>query len=332
MSQERIQHSALSYIKLSPDPVPMLRILRDVLHRDPSDPNMREAKILSLNSRWIKALAAEQNPDGGWSRFHSMNTRAKNKIPTTEYAVDNALSLGLDQNDVILARAQSYLEGLLEGTIAWPEDEFKESNDRWPAGEEMFIAATLAMINPRHPLLQSVIEKWCHIAEAAFAFSTYDPEAEWRAHCLLTGATTMRNSYLVLNNRYALRILSCTPQILKPGTEKALLDWLWQLPVGVGYFQIPLQIPVAHLPPRSLGRWFASQQILSRFFHWRQKIKPFIEELWSLKNADGFWDFNAKANLYNYHLSESWRKRNHYLIDQSIHVLLLLSAYYVQSE
>ncbi len=328
MSYERIQHAASSYLRLRPDPVPRLRILRDLLHRDPSDPDLREARIQALSSKWVKELAEEQNHWGGWSRFHSMNTKIRHKIPTTEYAVFKALSLGLTREDAILAKAQTYLEGLLNGTIGWPEDEYKEPNNRWPVGEEMFIAATLAMINPQHPTLQNIIEKWCTIAEAAFASGTYDPEAEWRAHCQLTSATTMRDSYLVLNNRYAMTILACVPNTLKPETEKALLDWLWLLPSGVGYLQIPLHIPVAHLPPGAVGRWFASHRILCKFAYWREKIPPVIEELWSIQNPEGFWDFDAKASLYNFHLSESWRKRTQYFIDQSLRVLLLLERYY----
>ena len=325
---ERVKHFARAYLNLDPDLIPRLLILRDVLHRDPADHELREAKAQILQSKWVNQLVAEQNDNGGWSRFHSMNSKVRHKIPTTEYAVFKARFLGLEQDDAILARAQCYCEGLLDGTIPWPEDEGKEPNDRWPVGEEMFVSATLAMIDPRHPRVQSVVEKWCHIAEAVFASGAYDPKAEWRAHCRLTGATTMRNSYLVLDNRYALTLLGCAQPGLKAYIERTLLDWLWQLPHGIGYLGVPLHIPVSQHQPRALGWWFTSHWILSRFGAWQEMIKTDVDALWSMQTPDGFWDFDAKAGLYNFHLSESWRKPKNRLIDQSLRVLLLMDRYY----
>ncbi len=196
----------------------------------------------------------------------------------------------------------------------------------------MFVSATLAIIDPQHPLVQSVADKWCHIAEAAFASGCYDPEAEWRAHCRLTGATTMRNSYLVLNNRYALTLLGCAQPGLKEKTERGLLHWIWQHPRGIGYLDVPLHIPISQHHPRTLGRWFTSHWILSLFTGWREKIRPDIDALWSMQMSDGFWDFGAKASQYNFHLSENWRKANNHLIDQSIRVLLLLESYYAEGK
>ena len=326
--QERVRHFAQAYLRLNPDPIPRLLLLRDVLHRDLADQELCDAKYAALQSKWVIQLAAEQNDNGGWSRFHSMNSKVRHKIPTTEYAVLKAISLGLDQGDAILAMAKSYCEGLLNGAIAWPEDEGKEPNDRWPTGEEMFISAILAMIDPQNTLLKNVIEKWCHIAEAAFATGTYDPEAEWRAHCQLTGATTMRNSYLVLNNMYALTILGSAADKLKPQTEQALLDWVCQYPRGVGYLNVPIHTSIPNLQSRSTGLWFTTHWILSRFRAWRERIKPDVDTLWSMQSPDGLWDFGAKVGMYNFHLSESWRKPKNRLIDQSLRILLLMERYY----
>ena len=272
-----VQQCAEAILHLEPDPIPKHLILRDVLHRSPEDPELVEVKQQSLRSKWVAALAAEQQPNGGWSRFHSMNSKARHKIPTTEFGVSRALTLGLTKDDTVLHKAQSYLEGLLAGTIAWPEDEGKEPNDRWATGEEMFVSATLALLTPDHPILVPVMRKWCWIAEATFASGSYDPEAEWHAHCQLTGATSMRNSYLVLDNRYALTILGSAGDMLNPQTEKKLLDWLWTRPRGVGYLQVPLNSVLTHLSPRSLGRWFESQDILQRFPSWHRKIDPRVD-------------------------------------------------------
>jgi hypothetical protein len=325
---ERIKHTALGYLQHNPDPVPRFLILRDLLHRQSADQELCDAKNQLMESKWVKQLAAEQNENGGWSRFHSMNSKAKHKIPTTEYAVFKARILGLEQADAILTKAQSYCEGLLGGTIPWPEDEEKEPNDRWPVGEEMFVSATLTQIDPQNVLLESVYEKWCQIADVTFSSGSYDPEAEWRAHCRLTGATTMRNSYLVINNRYAQTILSNAGERLSLDTEKALLDWLWKYPRGIGYLNSPLNVPVSDHPPQALRWWFTSHWILYEFRFWREKIKDDVAILWSMQMQDGFWDLGSKASSDIFRLSESWRKQKNRLIDQSIRVLLLLVRYY----
>lgn len=275
-------------------------------------------------SRWIKELAEEQAQDGGWTRFHSMDYSAKRKIPTTEAAVGRLVQLGVDRRSEMVTRATSYLEGLLSDELPWPEP--KEKNDRWPVGQELFTAAMLAELQPDHRLLIPICRKWAKIAEDTFSSGSYDPEAEWRAHCRLTGATSMQDSYLVVRNRYALILLSCRQSKLTRRAENALLDWLWAHPKGVGYADVPLTASLRHLKHTSGQRWLSSQMLLSRFRCWPSKVSETIQELWALRNEDGLWDFGPALKLAR--LSESHRKTVNRTIDHSVHVLLLLDAYY----
>jgi hypothetical protein len=292
--------------------------------RPESDPELLESKESMLKSRWVKILTEEQGQDGGWARFHSMDHSVKRKGPTTEAAVGRIVQLGVDAENEIVQRTISYLEGLLSGRFPWPEH--KERNDRWPTGQEMFVAAMLAELQPDHELLAGICHKWCKIAEATFASGMYDPEAECRAHCRLTGATSMRGSYLVVRNWYALILLSCRHARLAERTEKALLDWLWAHPKGIGYADVPLTASLGDLKRTSGQRWLSSQMLLSRFPSWPSKVSETIQELWALRNEDGLWDFGKTMDLAK--LSEGHRKKVNRTIDHSIHVLLLLDAYH----
>jgi hypothetical protein len=138
----------------------------------------------------------------------------------------------------------------------------------------------------------------------------------------------MRNSYLVINNQYALILLSRAGKRLNKQTEQALLDWLWHHQRGVGYLNVPLHIPLPQLPPREFGRWLASHWILSQFDSWQDHFKSDIDTFWSLQLPNGFWDFGMKASQHNFHLSESWRKPVNRLIDLSVRILLLMGHYY----
>jgi hypothetical protein len=322
-SSMRIVDAAEGLLQRQPGPVPRYRILRDIVRRPAGHPELAEAREAMLRSRWVTELTEEQGRHGGWARFHSAEAKARRKIPTTEFAVGRALQLGLEPADKVLVRAATYLERLLAGTLPWPEH--KEPNDRWPTGQEMFIAATLAEIRPQHRLLRPIYRKWMAIAEQAFASGRYDPKDEWRAHCKLTGATTMRGSYLVLSNRHAMRLLASCERRLSDRTEKALVEWLWKTRRKLGYLDAPLARPADRLGRTVLHRWFGSQMIMLRFRSWPSKIREIIRGLWDMQDADGTWDFGPTVGL---RLSENWRRRISRVMDHSVHVLLLLRAYY----
>jgi hypothetical protein len=65
--------------------------------------------------------------------------------------------------------------------------------------------------------------------------------------------------------------------------------------------------------------------IMLRFRSWPSKIREIIRGLWDMQDADGTWDFGPTVGL---RLSENWRRRISRVMDHSVHVLLLLRAYY----
>lgn len=168
----------------------------------------------------------------------------------------------------------------------------------------MFVAATLAEVQPGHDLLEPVCRKWLAIAEHTFSSGRYDAEREWRAHCELTGATTMRNSYLVLNNRYAAFLFACRQHRLSERTEEAFVEWIWKSCGRLGYLDVPLAEPVEQLRPAVVERWLMSHMVMSRFRLGPSKNRDTIWQFWDTQNADGLWDFGPTPGL---RLSKSWR-------------------------
>lgn len=326
MSEDRITEIARRLLELQPDPIPRYRILKDLLKRPVNDQDLLHSQQSIRKSRWFKDLSDEQRQDGGWTRFHSADYSAKRRIQTTEAAVGRIVELGVDPNDRIVVQAVSYLERLLTNGLPWPET--KETNDRWPVGQQMFVAGTLAKLRPDHELLREPCRKWGRIAAEAFASGHYDSDAEWKAHCQLTGATSMRGSYLVLRNRYALELLTCQQTALPRQIERALLDWLWSHPEGLGYADVPLSMSMRCLASTKGQRWLDSHKLLSGFPAWSSRAAEIMRDLWSLQNGDGLWDFGPSMTLAR--LSENHRKRANRVIDHSVHVLLLLDVYFSQ--
>lgn len=305
-------------LTLDPDPAPRLRILRDILNRPGDDADLAAARSGVLDSRWMTEISEEQREHGGWSRFHSMDSRSSSRIRTTEQAVARCLDVGLSTRDPVLQETVGYLEKLLGGEVPFPDP--AEKNDRWPVGRELFIGSTLADIEPDNPQLEPIYARWLEIAERTFSSGRYSAEDELEAHLALTGARTMRNSYLVLDNKYAVSLLGHVQARLSGATERAFVAWLLSLP-GLRYIGVPARRPPASLAGRAAGGWVRTHQILSQFRSWPRMAADEMIELAALRDEEGLWDLGPGSRLQ---ISESWRRRSSRKIDSSVFALVLL--------
>lgn len=319
---ELIEEITKRILRENPDPVVRLRLLRDVLKVPSYADKIIQARQQMLKNRWMLELKREQEKDGSWGRFHSMDSKSKKKIKTTEFGVKRGLALGLEATDSIFRDTVRYLSCLLDGTVDFPDP--PERNDRWRTGVQLFTAATLAQIQPDLPILDEVWDLWANIARRTLASGIYNPDVEIRAHRELTGAS-VKDSYLLLDNQYALALLGSRAARLPSNTERALVAWVWHKKDGVRYLGVPLSSPPHHLTPGTLDRWFTSLELLSCFPSWREFAKDVIDWLWTQRNQEGFWDFGPRASTSFYlPLSESWRKRQNRQYDYSTRVLALL--------
>ena len=323
-----IEEIAHRILQEDSDPVVRFRLLRDVLKVSLDTDTLTDARREMLQSRWILELKNEQEEDGSWGRFHSA-MKTKGKIGTTEAAVERGLALGLEASDPIFRAAINYLSRLLMGLIGFPDP--PERNNRWAKGKQLFAAATLARICPTLRILDETWELWATIARHTFNSGTYDPEAEIQAHQMLTGAS-VRDSYLVLNNRYTLALLGSRPTNLSKALENALVDWVWHKEEGIRYLEISLSNPPRRFTPGMFDRFFTSLELISYFPSWRRFADDLIDWLWSNRNGEGLWDFGPRANRSVYFpLSESWRRKRKRQHDWSTRVLALLRNYYDSS-
>lgn len=325
MKKDFIVDMANEILSRSPGVVVRYRLLRDILCKESDDNNLMYAKISVDSSTGIKELAAEQREDGGWGAFHSMNTHRKQRTLTTEMGVERALALGLDATHPIMIRASNYILNILQGNIAFPDR--PEKNNRWQTGERLFLASTLARIQPSHPILNIDRILWVEIAKRTLRSGRYNQEEEILVHEELTGAS-VKDSYLVLGNIYQLIILGSQPGLISPKMENALLRWIWEKPGGIGYLNVPLNCN----PPkesRVIDRWLASLELLARLFpSWSTFSDNSIDWLLNQADVNGFWDFGPlPTRRVDLPLSENWRIRQDRKFDWTTRVLSLLKLY-----
>ena len=320
-----LEETATLIVKQNPGAVVRVLLLRDVLHKPPDDTELQQVLGGLQYSRCVQELASEQWADGGWGAFHSRSTRRKQNIPSTEVGVERALALGLEASHPILDKATSYILEIMQGKIAFSD--YQEKNDRWQTGMRLFLASTLSLIHPGHLALEADRALWRKIAERAFQSGNYSEEDEIRAHAELTGAT-VKDSYLVLSSRYQLCILGSLPGTIDAGLERALLQWLWTKPDGIGYLGIPLCQP----PPSKPGpfdRWLVSLELLSRRFpSWVHFSRALIEWIWEQRDARGYWNFGPKPSSSSVlPFSDDWRDRQNRTFDWTTRILVLLRRY-----
>ena len=317
------QAAAEKILNAQPDPVVRLRLLRDVLQVPAA--GLGEAKTEINANPWVAQLAREQRLAGSWGRFHTRDTAAQQKIITTEFAIDRGLALGLDASHPVFARAVDYLAQLLTGRLEFPDR--AERNNRWPCGTQLFVAATLSKLKPNYPFVDQPWDLWAEIAAHSFVSGRYDPEAESEAHRALTGAT-VKDSYLVLNNQYALTLLSARTPELPEKLAADLFAWVWPHPRGIGYLGVPPAVLPVNAKPGELDRWFSTHELLARFPAWRASAEAVVAWLLDQRGADGLWDFGPRgAGSHTFPLSVNWRKPILRKFDWSTRVLALLARY-----
>jgi hypothetical protein len=304
-----------------PDPVVRFLLLRDVLRRPPDSPEVVEARRELLKSCQVQQLEVEQRSDGSWGRLHSRDVSTKQKIHTTEAGVERALTLGLEADHPVLRKASQYLTHVLDGTIQCRDK--PEKNDRWSVGVQLFAASTLAWIHPNLPVLDGVWNLWLKIARHTFASGQYDSDAEIQAHRELTGAT-VKNSYLVIGNKYTLILLGSRATALPVELEAALLKWIWHRNSGIGYLNVPLfRLPLAR-KPRFLDRWQSSLNMLSRFPSWCIVAQDAIQWIVQQRTPQGFWDLGTGVRSATMPLSANWRGKASRQCDWTTRVLVML--------
>ena len=322
-----IRALAESLLAATDCPVVHCRVMADVLWLPQDHPRLQAERRRLGSSRQVQALLQEQQTDGSWDRFHSQDTRLKQVIRTTEMGVERAFQLGLGSWHPRIKRTRDYLVELLSGRIEFPDP--PERNARWGTGVQLFTASSLARLDPQHKLLKPVRELWREIAMRTFLTDTYDEAVETQAHTELTAAP-VKDSYLVIRNKYALNLLGSQAGTLPAKIEGALLAWLWSHPEGIGYIGVPLFANPETLSVGEFERWFASLELLSAGFPtWVKFASTSMAWLWDQRALDGLWDFGPRSERSDVlPLSDHWRAPRNRKIDWSTRTLCLFTCYY----
>lgn len=174
-------------------------------------------------SRHYLPLVNEQREDGGYGRFHSMDSRDKSprQFRTTEQAVQRMRDLMLPPDDPVVLWAERALLGYLDGTLAYSDRiEHHPDFDIALCSMAAANASALGSMDERVERRKAVCAQY--ISSAAEAIdSGNDYAAIWRAsalerHDLALRPETIHVLWLLWENPY-----------LEEETEYRFLRYLW---------------------------------------------------------------------------------------------------------
>lgn len=266
-----------------------VRLLRNVFQLPDTDPRLCEAtKRLTTNPK-VNDLLSHQEYNGSWGRFHSMDSHIYKKYPTTETAIMRIACLGLSSSHTAVAKLCEYCSELYLNKIPFPDPQ--ERNPRWSVGIRMFIAGSIAQLNPVLDVVINEATFWSTIASEVFSDSGYSLQSELRVFSHLLGEK-VNFQYLHLNGRYQAQLLAINAQ---NNPEASWIDpylrWCFSQNLGLGYLGVALSPPKL-VSPRYMDLWLWSHEILSCFqSHWSVLASPALSWLWDQRDDDGLWDF-----------------------------------------
>lgn len=321
-----IERLARQLLALDPQPAPRCLLLRDVLCVPAHDRELAAARAALEQSPAARALADAQLADGSWGRFHSQDTNAKQIFPTSEYAIERALALGLDARFAALARMQGYIERHLRGEVVWTDRPEKHDDPRlWPFFTRFISAGRLAQLAPGHPLLAEYTAFMRALLAASFAGGAHDPQAERQAQQALSGIPT-RGHWSLLSNIHGVLLLGAAGP-LPPGLERAWLAWLLARDGGI-YYVNGGRGKLAEMPgiaAPAFSGWLRAHELLRVFPSWRELAAGALGALWAQRGADGLWDVGPRASRWcHWPLSDCWRRKQDRVIDGSVRILRML--------
>ena len=325
---QEIKNIAYELLNRNLEPIQTYIIMRDLLDVPNDNSLLTEVKKKMMCSKWVKELEETQESNGTWGRFHSQDSSIRRKFPTTENAVNRALSLGLNAESNILSRSVTYMAKVICGLDSWP-DRVEKFNE-WPVITKMITASTLSRVDRNHPVLNGIWNLWVEIARCSFETGGHDLKKELAAFEEITGiCPTKRDSKL--NKMYPLILLSTTDNSLSLDIEKAYLEWLWNNKEGIYYLTWFSMDVMPEITSREFPFWLRAFDIISNYNYGKHLGKNSIDHLWSLRSKEGLWDFGANSKASNsarihcgWQLSSSWRGSLNRQIDSTIRILLLL--------
>jgi len=201
--------------------------------------------------RLLKMLLDEQQPDGSFGRFHTMNSKLKQKIPTTQAAAWLMYENAFTRDNDMCNKTCLYMERLLNDLSLWPD--VWEKNKWCKPSVPLFIASSLALFGSDDKKYKEICNVWMDLLVSAFETGNYSKDnvdAEAKASI----GVEIDGSYIGLHCLNNLALYACNVDAIPPDVQKAYIKWLHNYDGVIGY---------TNIRPDNLASAPGSQKIMS---------------------------------------------------------------------
>lgn len=266
------------------------------------------------NSKWVELLKKNQLDDGGYGRFHSRDSKVRQKYPTTEHAVDSMKMLDIRRGNPLVDKLCDYMEKILMKEVEWP-DGF-ERNIWYRPAQPLFTASMLSIFGSDRREYIEVFDCWHTILKEAFADGEYNRDRTNKISKEILGCD-IDGSYIGLNSIYPIELFSNMQAKISGELKQNYLKWLHHSGKLICYTGVVLN--------RGFNNDFSGLYkvyfILSSFSCFKTEFEEEMGCLLEKRDRDGFWNFGKDFACQK--LSDDWRSQDRMNIDHTILALLL---------
>lgn len=289
---------------------------------NPSNLDIISLKNMILESPKVTEIIDLQWEDGSWGRFHSMDTSSKSNM-TTEKALRKLLNIGFNSDDEAIKKAVRYMEDHLDRLIEFRD--YKEKKHDWDLLTQLFAATWLLRIDRSNKKANYIADKWAMVITNGFSNGNFCEDAYRSAYDEILKPEKGKEYWKIDN----FHIVSILKDRLDIHTEELYLKHIMNNHRGIYYIY---DKKLSEFPSVNQGKSFvrylnAIGMVLdygSGFSH----LGEIIENLNSLKDNDGLWDFGKTAkDDVTLPLSENWRTDEKRKADCTILALGLIGRY-----
>lgn len=185
----------------------------------------RQEKLLEM-------LIEEQYEDGSFGRFHTMNTKEKKKIPTTEAAAWLMYQNGIGRDTEVCNKMCVYMEHLLCNLQDWPD--LWEKNKYFAPAVPLFISSKLALFSSENKEYKRYCDIWISLLISAFEQGEYSTERTNEIAKKIIGVE-IDHSCIGLQSLNNLALFAMNTEQIPEDIQKRYLHWLHSYDGKINY-------------------------------------------------------------------------------------------------
>ena len=247
----------------------------------------------------IKDLVLRQNPDGGFGRFHSMNS--DNSI-TTEKVLRRILFLNLDKNHSVVKKCIEYVKKCLYKDIIIPDRKEKVIN--WEVFEELMFSAWLNKfsVEDEKVTLNQLI--WKSIIENSIIENKFNINEYKKQYRLMFGQAGLReispsSFYMVCLLRDKLTI----------SAKQAYFQYIMERGIYYIYYKNLFEVPTI-FDSKNTVYYLVAIRLISPYVTSKDDLKFVKDWIYKNQSQDGYWHMlNLKPDGIVFPRGDNWRKK-----------------------